>query len=209
MSRISRPSPAMVVAITALVFGASGTTYAAVKLPAKSVGAPQLKNKAVTTPKLKNAAVTRAKLQPDSVNGAKIAPQSIEADHVKQEALTGVQIDEGTLAPVPVAQSAGIGGLSYPSAGAQLPSGMGATAHIDCPSTLNPISGGVKVSDVANMFVIDTFPQGRGWTVNVANMGSGEGSYTYYVICAQPGTGAGTLPKPAKPDAPKRYRVAR
>jgi hypothetical protein len=209
MSRIPRPSPAMAVALSALVLAAGGTSYAAAKLPAKSVGTPQLKNKAVTTPKLKNGAVTSAKLAEGSVKGPAIAPGSIEANHVKQDALSGVQIDEATLGVVPSATTAGIGGLSYIPFNVPLPPGMLATVHVDCPSVLNPISGGVKVSDVQHMFVIDTYPQGRGWSATVGNPGTGEGNFTTYVVCGQAGAGAGTLPKPAKAQVTKRARLAR
>ena len=45
-----RPSPAMVVACLALGIALAGTSYAAIKLPANSVGAKQLKRNAVTGP---------------------------------------------------------------------------------------------------------------------------------------------------------------
>jgi hypothetical protein len=47
-----RPSPAMAVALTALVVALGGTGYAAVKLPRNSVGSPQLKRNAVTGEKV-------------------------------------------------------------------------------------------------------------------------------------------------------------
>ena len=48
MSRFApgRPSPAMVVAITALIVALGGTGYAALKLPKSSVGTAQLKRNA-------------------------------------------------------------------------------------------------------------------------------------------------------------------
>jgi hypothetical protein len=55
-----RPSPAMVVACIALALALGGTSYAAIKLPAKSVGTKQLKRNAVTSPKVKNNALTGA-----------------------------------------------------------------------------------------------------------------------------------------------------
>src|SRR6478736_2211562 len=42
MSRISLPSPSMVVALIALVLALGGTGYAAIKLPANSIGSGQL-----------------------------------------------------------------------------------------------------------------------------------------------------------------------
>lgn len=81
-----RPSPAMVVACLALAVALSGTGYAALRLPAKSVGAKQLKTGAVTNKKLARRAVT----------GAKVASNS----------LTGAQISESTLGIVPTAATA-------------------------------------------------------------------------------------------------------
>lgn len=62
-SRLGRPSPAMVVAIAALVMAMVGTGYAAIKLPKKSVGTAQLKAKAVTNAKIKNNTITGKKLK--------------------------------------------------------------------------------------------------------------------------------------------------
>ncbi len=51
MRRLTKhhPSPAMVVALIALVIGITGSAYAAIQLPANSVGTKQIKNKALTT----------------------------------------------------------------------------------------------------------------------------------------------------------------
>src|SRR3954469_21418086 len=49
---MSRPSPAMVVALIALCVALGGGAYAAINLPKNSVGATQLKKGAVTPPKL-------------------------------------------------------------------------------------------------------------------------------------------------------------
>ena len=60
--RIGRPSPAMVVAVVALVLAMVGTGYAAINLPKKSVGTAQLKGSAVTNAKIKNKTITGKKL---------------------------------------------------------------------------------------------------------------------------------------------------
>jgi hypothetical protein len=49
-----RPSPPMMVAFVALLVALAGTSYAAVQLPANSVGTKQLKKNAVTGKKVKN-----------------------------------------------------------------------------------------------------------------------------------------------------------
>jgi hypothetical protein len=50
--RIHRPSPALAVAVLALLIALSGTAYAAATLPRHSVGTAQLKNRAVTLTKI-------------------------------------------------------------------------------------------------------------------------------------------------------------
>jgi hypothetical protein len=75
--RISRPSPALIVAIIALIVSMGGTGYAAFTLPRNSVGTKQLKNGAVTAAK------------------------------VKRHSLTGAQINLRKLGPVPTARNAG------------------------------------------------------------------------------------------------------
>jgi hypothetical protein len=52
-----RPSPSLVISIIALFVAMGGTSYAALKLPKKSVGTKQLKSNAVTTSKVKNGSL--------------------------------------------------------------------------------------------------------------------------------------------------------
>ena len=76
----------MAVAFIALLLAMGGASYAAVKLPARSVGARELKPRAVT----------RAAIKANAVDGSKVAA----------DALTGADIKESTLASVPAATSA-------------------------------------------------------------------------------------------------------
>jgi hypothetical protein len=85
-----------VVAVLAVVIALGGTGYAAITLPANSVGAKQLKKRAVTTNKIRANAVTGAK--------------------VKRNSLTGQDIRESTLGKVPAARLADVAG-SATSAG--------------------------------------------------------------------------------------------
>jgi hypothetical protein len=62
MRRLHKPSPAFVLALVALFVALGGTSYAALSIPANSVGSKQLKKNAVTTKKIKNHAVTAAKI---------------------------------------------------------------------------------------------------------------------------------------------------
>jgi hypothetical protein len=58
--KLQRPSPAVVVALIALFVALGGTGYAAIVLPANSVGTKQLKKNAVTAAKVKNASLLAA-----------------------------------------------------------------------------------------------------------------------------------------------------
>jgi hypothetical protein len=62
-----RPSPALVISITALVVALGGSAYAASK-----IGTRQIKNNAVTTAKIRSRAITTAKLANNAVTGAKV-----------------------------------------------------------------------------------------------------------------------------------------
>jgi hypothetical protein len=92
---IKRPSPALIVAIIALVAALTGTAWAA--LGKNSVGSKQLKKNAVTTAKIKNNAVTTGKIKDNAVIGSKI----------KDGSITGSKVNLATLGTVPNAASAG------------------------------------------------------------------------------------------------------
>lgn len=64
-----RPSAAMVVACIALGVALGGTSYAAFKLPANSVGTKQLKKNAVTSIKVRNNSLTGADVRESTLRG--------------------------------------------------------------------------------------------------------------------------------------------
>lgn len=70
-----RPSPAMVVAVSALIVALGGTGYAVTALPRNSVGAKQIKRDAVTSAKVKNGSLRQADFAAGQVpQGAAGAP---------------------------------------------------------------------------------------------------------------------------------------
>ena len=75
MSRLlgHRPSPAMVVAMLALFVALAGTSYAAIKLPANSVG----------TKTIKNGAIHRVDLAANAVDSARVADHTLLARDFK------------------------------------------------------------------------------------------------------------------------------
>jgi hypothetical protein len=89
------PSPAMVVACLALTVALSGAGYAAIVLPANSVGTKQLKRGAVAASDVRAGAITRRKVRADAITSAKVL----------NNALTGADVNEATLGQVPAAAS--------------------------------------------------------------------------------------------------------
>lgn len=81
-SRTRRPSPAMIVAVIALIVSLAGTAVAAKKivLPKNSVGSKQLKSKSVTT----------GKIAPNAVNGSKVANESLTNEDIRLSSLQNV-----------------------------------------------------------------------------------------------------------------------
>jgi hypothetical protein len=169
------PSPALVVACLALLVALGGTGYAAIKLPANSVGTKQLKRGAVT--------------------GVK----------VKSNTLTGTQINESRLGRVPSAAtaatattattatsatSAPVSRLDYASAVVSVPGGVATATRgtVNCATGLFATGGGAKMANPNDGFILDTNPVGKtGWEAT-ALANAATQNMTVYVICAQAAT---------------------
>ena len=76
-TRLRRPSAALVVASVALFVALGGASYAALSMPANSVGSKQLRNGAVTSGKIANRAVTSPKI---NFSGFPTVPSATHAD---------------------------------------------------------------------------------------------------------------------------------
>jgi hypothetical protein len=120
-----RPSPAMLVAILALVVALGGTGYAAVKLPAGSVGTKQLKKKAVT--------------------GAKIARNAVTSSKIKNGSLSSADFASGQLPKGPKGDKGDPGQPGQPGA----PGTARAYAAFQADGTINPTEGTSPVGGVA------------------------------------------------------------
>ena len=71
------PSPAMIVAMVALIVALGGTSYAATKLAKNSVGEKQIKKNAVTSTKIKANSVTSTKVKNRSLTASDFKPNSL------------------------------------------------------------------------------------------------------------------------------------
>lgn len=94
---MARLSYANVVSTLALFAALGGGAYAAVQLPAKSVGTRQLKNKAVKRVKIAKHAVTGQKIGPNAVTGPKVEESTLsrvpEAQHANKATDSGLLSD--------------------------------------------------------------------------------------------------------------------
>jgi hypothetical protein len=158
----------MIVACIALTVALGGTSYAAIRLPAASVGTKHLKKGAVT--------------------GVK----------VKRNTLTGTQIAEASLAKVPAAltadsadsaDSADISRVDYrQSAAGAVPTSGHVRVAANCDAGTFATGGGAKVSNPDAAFILDSNPVGKSaWEATAGAISTGA-TLTVFVICSDAAT---------------------
>ena len=79
---MKRPSPALVVALLALIVALGGTSYAAAKLPKNSVGSKQVKNSSLKAKDIAPGAIGASSIAPGAIGATSIAPGSIGANSI-------------------------------------------------------------------------------------------------------------------------------
>ncbi len=159
-----RPSPAMIVAIIALLCSLAGSAYAASQLGKNTVGPRQLKKAAVTTGKIAN----------NAVNGAKVAKGS----------LTGEDINLGALGTVPSATTAASAGNANTVGGhaASCPPGTTLIRGLCFDSASNPVANSLQEAAdacAAKGGYLPT-PMALFSTRSVLNLGTGIGPEHQY-----------------------------
>jgi hypothetical protein len=87
---------ANVMATIAVFIALGGGAYAALRVPANSVGSKQLKNGAVTAHKIKNGVVSGVKVKAASLTGANVKTHSLTADNIGQLGLSNLLGASGT-----------------------------------------------------------------------------------------------------------------
>ncbi len=126
--RLSRPSPALVVASLALLVALTGTSYAAVTLANNSVGTVQLKTGAVTSPKVRDGSLGVIDLAP----AARLALKG----QVGAQGPAGPRGDKGDAGPP------GVSGLEIVSASSVFDSAPEKTLVVRCPTGKRLAGGG-------------------------------------------------------------------
>jgi len=136
-----RPSPALVVASTALLVSLGGVGYAATKLPRNSVGTAQLRNNAVSSAKVKNHSLKSVDLARGTVVKGPAGPSGA----------TGPQGATGPRGPAGV----GIGGSC--SGGAAI-SGVASDGSVSCqPPASDSADGYLTAAEHAAFGAARTF----------------------------------------------------
>jgi hypothetical protein len=87
------------VAYLALFVALGGTSYAAIKLPANSVGAKQIKDGAVTSKQIKDGAVTSSKIKAGTITADNLAPGTLQAGGIGPAGPAGPKGDTGPAGP--------------------------------------------------------------------------------------------------------------
>jgi len=136
MDVLRRPSPALVVASLALAVSLGGAGYAAVKLPAGSVGAKQLKNSAVTSVKVKDASLLAGDFKPGQLPAGGQGPKGDKGE-------TGAQGPVGPPGP------AGVSNLQYVQAVSATNTTSPKSMQVSCPAGKKVLGGGFAMSNEA------------------------------------------------------------
>lgn len=157
----------MVVACLALTVALAGTSYAAIRLPANSVGTAQLKS----------GAVTGAKVQRNTLGGDQIAESKLGKVPEAANAHLADIADQ--------ARSARISRIDYRQSGGTIPTSGHARIAAFCDAPAVPIAGGAGVTDPENAFVTSSTPiPPVGWEAT-ARAGAPGIILTVWVICAR------------------------
>lgn len=113
MPKLTRPSPATVIACLALFVALGGTGYAAIALPKNSVGPKQLKTGAVRSKDIRNNTIRSVDIRNNNLTTRDIRNRTLRGRDIRPDSLRGRQIVESTLATVPHATTADtLGGVT-------------------------------------------------------------------------------------------------
>jgi hypothetical protein len=158
-----RVSPSLVVASLALAISLGGTGYAALKLPANSVGAAQLKKGAVTSVKVKDASLLAGDFKPGQLPAGAPGPRGDKGD----------KGDPGAQGPSGPAGPAGLSNLQYVSAVSATDTISPKSMQVQCPSGKKVVGGGHALSNAAKSAgtIAESSP--------LASLGGWEGTATW------------------------------
>jgi hypothetical protein len=165
-----RPSPSMMIASVALLVALGGTSYAAIQLPANSVGTKQLKKNAVVSKKVKNRSLKAVDF---ALGQLPAGPQGLQ----------GAQGPAGPQGPK------GEKGDPAPTPTITVRTGAEATtdASANCEAGEVALGGG----GTTDGFLYDSGPNvgsgiPSGWLASARNADDSDATVQAFVVCAAP-----------------------
>ena len=171
--RFNRPSPAMIIAFAALLVALGGTSYAAINLPANSVGTKQLKKNAVTGKKVKNRSLKAADFAVGQLPAGPQGPQGAQGLQGAQGP-QGAKGDPGEPAPIPIITVR----ESVPTSG---------DAEVFCDAGEAALGGGGTAA--ADGYLIDSRPAAgngetpAGWLASAEDAAGADVNVVAFVVC--------------------------
>jgi hypothetical protein len=171
--RFHLPSPAMLVAMVALLIALGGTSYAAIRLPANSVATKHLKKNAVTSAKVKNGSLLSKDFKSGQLPAGPRGPQGAQGPQ-------GPQGAQGPQGPP--------GQASVPTITVRTGAETARDASADCNAGEVALGGGGTSSDG---FIYDTSPNvgsgtPTGWVASAEQTDGSDAQVQAWVICGAP-----------------------
>ena len=183
-----RPSPALVVSVIALVVALGGTSYAAIKLPANSVGTKQIKKDAVTTVKVKDGSLQMADFRAGQLPAGAAGATGPKGDTGATGATgaagpkgdtgaTGATGATGLKGDTGATGASGANAVTRESAPVAVAVSAIVSASVQCLAGERATGGGYDAGGPGEFatFALDSQPTGpaatpNGWTVKVNNV---------------------------------------
>ena len=160
MSRISRPSPALIVAVFALVAALAGT----------AIAGPGASTSKITKAKVKKVANKQINKRLP-IDSAELADNAVTTGKIANDAVTGAKL----------------GAITTRSVTFNAPDGGYGEGTVDCQSGEKALSGGVKIDNPALASftpIVESYKEGNGWYARVNNgSGTGNRAVTVEVYC--------------------------
>lgn len=193
------PSPAMLVALLALLVALGGTSYAAVSLAKNSVRSPHIVNGQVKKADLAKSSVTTVKVKDGSLVSADFAAGQLPAGPAGPRGDTGAPGPQGVPGPQgipgPVDTVTVVATTDVP-----VTAGNWGAATAECPAGMEAIGGGPDPNNVLTMTVTASYPvvdgsrplllddglhgAATGWRAFMRNDGSTSYPFKVMVVCA-------------------------
>lgn len=173
-----------VVAYLALFVALGGSSYAAIRLPANSVGAKQIKNNAVRSPDVKNRSLLAADFRAGQLPVGRPGPQGIPGAGGPQGP-RGIPGDTGPAGPQGAPGVSGHQRVESPVL--SNPAHTQSRGNVSCPAGKKLLGGGVQGTSgsVGSQSISASYPDtATVWAANVNNNTGEQRSFFVFAICA-------------------------